>query len=581
MLTRILPIWAVVLLHLLSAAVADQSQTPLHDDASNPQSKPHRVAIIGAGPGGSAASYYLDQFSRSSLSASSSSPDLDITVFDANPRVGGRTTTVNALDDPRYPTELGASIFVKINHILYNATRDFGLGSSGKIYQAAPGDTDYELGIWDGSKFVFRAASSDEDDDRSYWRGWWDIAKLLWKYGLSPIRTQRATKATVGTFLQFYDEPLFPFPSLQEAVDSTGLDDYTGVSGREALHQARVSELFSREIIQASTRVNYASNLGGIHGLETLVCMAIEGAMAVDGGNWQIFQEMVKRSASRVLLNTTVTDVVHQHSDEKYSLRTTDPVLDAQFNAEPYDTVILAAPYQFANVSFTPPLVDPPSKVPYVSLYVTLLASPHRLSPDYFGVDSQADVPSSVLTTLPEDLDEELGSRRGVDPVGPAGFWSISTLRVVHPDTDGRTTSNQSVDDKSKTNSEVQYLYKIFSPAPLTGTFVSSILNFPYTPSSFEADPVSSLPKDDVTWLHEKHWHSYPYETPRRTFDNFTLHILPLESGSERRSKSPRESLYYLSSMESFISTMETSALAGMNVARLIVDDLEHAEMDY
>jgi len=30
---------------------------------------------------------------------------------------------------------------------------------------------------------------------------------------------------------------------------------------------------------------------------------------------------------------------------------------------------------------------------------------------------------------------------------------------------------------------------------------------------------------------------------------------------------------YYTSGMESFISTMETSALMGMNVAQLIVDD--------
>jgi prenylcysteine oxidase / farnesylcysteine lyase len=31
--------------------------------------------------------------------------------------------------------------------------------------------------------------------------------------------------------------------------------------------------------------------------------------------------------------------------------------------------------------------------------------------------------------------------------------------------------------------------------------------------------------------------------------------------------------LYYTSGIESFISTMETSALMGMNVARLIMDD--------
>lgn len=39
-----------------------------------------------------------------------------------------------------------------------------------------------------------------------------------------------------------------------------------------------------------------------------------------------------------------------------------------------------------------------------------------------------------------------------------------------------------------------------------------------------------------------------------------------------------RDGLYYTSGMESFISTMETNALMGMNVARLIVDDIPGAD---
>ncbi|KIW61430.1 hypothetical protein PV05_01551 [Exophiala xenobiotica] len=441
----------VVLLLQILFVGCDQPQTPLRSGAAS-QYKPHRIAIIGSGPGGSSASYHLKKFAQSS----SLEIPLDITVFDPNPYIGGRTTTVNALDDPRYPTELGASIFVKINHILYNATRDFELSPSLKIFESAP-DAKYELGIWDGTQFVFKTAA--EDDDTSSWRGWWDIAKLLWKYGLSPIRTQRATRAAIGSFLKFYDE-FFPFTSLQDAVDSTGLDAYTGLTGREVLKNAGVSGTFGREIIQASTRVNYASNLAGIHGLETLVCMAIEGAMAVDGGNWRIFERMVKESAARVFLNTSVTDVSRSDTADtaasaaRYHLRTTDQDLNEYLTGDRddgirmrgdgdgdldlvgeyghgYDTVIVAAPLQFAHVSFSPALVNPPEKIPYVSLYVTLLTSPHRLAPSFFGLDSQDDVPSSVITTLPKDLDDQLGSRHGVDGVGPAGFWSTIDYRTL------------------------------------------------------------------------------------------------------------------------------------------------------
>ncbi|KAL6252442.1 hypothetical protein RBB50_000161 [Rhinocladiella similis] len=562
------PVLILLLLHVLPIVTEYvPAQRPLQSSDTAPTTKAHRVAIIGAGPGGSSASYHLDKFSR----LSSLDTPLDITIFDTNPYIGGRTTTVNALDDPGYPVELGASIFVEINHILYNATRDFDLTPSFRIYEATP-TANYELGIWDGTEFVFKAAR--EDDDTSSWRGWWDIAKLLWKYGLSPIRTQRATKAAVSSFLRFYDD-YFPFTSLQDAVMTTGLDTYTGATGKEVLKNAGVSERFAREIIQASTRVNYASNLGGIHGLETLVCMAIEGAMAVHGGNWQIFDTMVKNSAQRAFLNASVTHV-ERTSKGTYSLQTDDEELNSVETALDFDTVILAAPYQFANISFTPKILNPPAAIPYVSLYVTLFTSPHRLAPAFFGLsdDKQDDVPSSVITTLPEDLNERLGSRYGVDAVGPSGFWSISTLRVLDLENDGTSAGPMGdVDGSSEATEEsTQYLYKIFSPAPLTGSFLSELLGLEYTPPSDDAeDGLGSLPKEDVSWLYEKMWHSYPYELPTTTFSNFTLQM-------DEDLEGEGSGLYYLSGMESFISTMETSALAGMNVAKLIVERLNGHE---
>lgn len=54
-------------------------------------------------------------------------------------------------------------------------------------------------------------------------------------------------------------------------------------------------------------------------------------------------------------------------------------------------------------------------------------------------------------------------------------------------------------------------------------------------------------------------WQSYPYEYPRVTFEDPEL----------------ARGFYYTSGMESFISTMETNALMGMNVAKLVVDDYQ------
>lgn len=62
---------------------------------------------------------------------------------------------------------------------------------------------------------------------------------------------------------------------------------------------------------------------------------------------------------------------------------------------------------------------------------------------------------------------------------------------------------------------------------------------------------------DAISWYYPHVWKSYPYEYPRVTFEELEL----------------ARGFYYTSGIESFISTMETSALMGMNVAQLIVDD--------
>jgi prenylcysteine oxidase/farnesylcysteine lyase len=445
-----------------------------------------------------------------------------------------------------------------VNHVLYGAAKEFNLTIDALKNRDV--ESDYSIGVWDGESFVFRQAASKGGSS------WWDIAKLLWRYGLAPIRTQSLMKSTVGRFLRMYDEPMFPFESLDAAAARVGLVDFTAATGAQILKQGGIGETFSREIIQASTRVNYGQNLGGIHGLETMVCMATDGAMAIDGGNWQIFHAMVKASGADLRLNRTVQRVSKQGNDAYVITSTARALPEDNDKAddlveEQFDTIILATPYQFSGISFTSSLANPPDEIPYVKLHVTLFTSPHRLSPSFFNFDSSTsanEVPDMVLTTLPEGVD--LGARKGKHGVGPAGFWSVSLLRSIEQD-DGTT----------------QYLYKIFSPEKLTATWMARLLGFPSEGAPIDgeekkktkSDSINRLSKQDVSWSYEKVWHSYPYELPRITFERIRL---------EGRASDPR-GIWYTSGIESFISTMETSAFMGKNVARLIVDDFiaQHA----
>lgn len=339
-------------------------------------------------------------------------------------------------------------------------------------------------------------------------------------------------KSVVGRFLRLYEEPLFPFSSLTEAAVAADLINATVSSGDVFLQTNSIDSLFAREIIQASTRVNYGQNLRLIHGLESIVCMATDGAVSIEGGNWRIFDGALRASGADIKVNTTATEISR---NDDGTVRVSSKLNTAtDLEHEVFDEVVIAGPLQYSGISVSPPLEYTPDEIPYVNLHVTLFASPHRISPKYFGLkDSNARAPETILTTLPEGLD--LGSNP--DGVGPSGFWSISTLRTV----------------KSKEDKQQHYVYKIFSPERPTAEFIAQILGL-------ESETVGSnttiggLSIGDISWFHEKLWNPYPLLYPRVTFEETLL----------------APGVWYTGGIESFISTMETSALMGRNMATLM-----------
>lgn len=489
-----------------------------------------QIAIIGAGAAGSSAAYHLRKY------AEQDGIPINVTLFEKRGCIGGRTLTVNVYDNPIEPVELGASIFVKINHIMWNAAQEFNLST------VDPGtDETGILGIWDGEKFVY------EQDSRSW--GWWNLTKLFWKYGMAPYYVNNLVQQTVSTFLKLYERPYFPFRSLTTRAFELGLAKITGVTGAQFLAANKLDGPFAHDIVQTSTRVNYASNLAWIHGMSTMVSMATDGAMAVSGGNWQIFANMVEKSAAHVYLNTSVTSIALKSSKEptapspKYLISTADSSSPGgKSEAQPieFDDVVIATPYQFSNISHAVDLMPLPiDTIRYVTLHVTLFASPFRFSPEFFNLEPASEVPISVLTTLGENEEPKTGPAAA----GKAGFFSVTLVKVVtNPKTKG-----------------TEYVYKIFSPEEVTPEFLSSLLGVqvPKTFTGTSKDEKTDSVVEPISWYHPAVFNPYPMELPRVTFQDPILN----------------EGLYYTSGIESFISTMETSALMGMNVARLIVDD--------
>lgn len=227
--------------------------------------------------------------------------------------------------------------------------------------------------------------------------------KLFWRYGYAPVKANRVMREVVDKFLEIYERPLFPWKSLSDVVQLAGLTEITGLTGEQYLQSKGISPKFSNEVVQASTRVNYASNLGTIHGVEAMVCLATNGAMSIAGGNWRIFSHMLSSSDSiSTHLNNTVSRISKQ-ADGTYNLTSSGG------RVANFDEVVLAAPLQFSNLVIEPAPKHTPEEIPYVKLHVTHFATPHKLDPSAFGMEADKEVPEYVLTTL--QIDEEYGSK--------------------------------------------------------------------------------------------------------------------------------------------------------------------------
>ena len=133
---------------------------------------------------------------------------------------------------PWNQSSLGRAYSLKSNKILKDAANEFGLNTQSN--QSA-GDDPEILGIWNGEKFVYTQKGE---------ASWWDLAKLFWKYGLAPMRTQRLMRSTVEKFLKLYEPPFFPFRSLSDRALDLDLTWVTAVTGEQFLAANNVSQHF-------------------------------------------------------------------------------------------------------------------------------------------------------------------------------------------------------------------------------------------------------------------------------------------------------------------------------------------------
>ncbi|KAI0063132.1 FAD/NAD-P-binding domain-containing protein [Artomyces pyxidatus] len=421
------------------------------------ESRAPRVAVIGAGAGGSSAAFWIAKAKeRHGL-------DVEVDIYEQSDYIGGRSTTVYPHNDTSLvPIELGASIFVRVNKNMWRASEEFNISRYGFE------DEEGALGIWDGTGFVL---TQGENGGRL--GSWLDNIKALWRYGYySPTHTTKLVKDMTDKFVQLYTPAPPQYTNIAELVDAFGWRELVTQTGSDYFQSNGISKRYTNELIEAATRVNYAQDVDTIHALEAACSLAASGAASAVGGNWQIFDNFVKASGAHLHLNTKV-NAIERKSGSQWTVKTSHGAVD-------YKAVILATPYHTSDIILPSDLSKLIPKQPYIHLHVTLLSTTApSYNPEYFGLAKGAKAPQMVLTTLD-------GVRNGGKV---PEFNSINYLRKI-------VKKNAT---EAKEGPE-EWAVKIFSMAPVSDEWLSNLF------------------QGQVGWVLRKEWDSYPVLPPTDTF---------------------------------------------------------------
>ena len=136
---------------------------------------------------------------------------LDITVYEAEDKVGGRIKSAHIHDEPWHLVEAGATAFSEDDWCLTCAMSEVGLKPA---YKEAFHD---RTGIWDGEEFLI--SYTPEESPLAGSRR--NSLKWFRKYGRAPLRLLSILKSIRDGFRVF--AMFYPFRSLQDEMDKQDL----------------------------------------------------------------------------------------------------------------------------------------------------------------------------------------------------------------------------------------------------------------------------------------------------------------------------------------------------------------------
>ncbi|XP_066423497.1 prenylcysteine oxidase 1 [Molothrus aeneus] len=447
---------------------------------------PSKIAVVGGGIGGSAAAYFLRQkFGRS----------VQLHVLE-KAALGGRLDTLD-MEGASY--EAGGSVIHPLNLHMKHFVKELGLSVATPQGSLA--------GVYNGEEFVFEESS---------W-SFINLLKLLWHYGLNPLRMSMWVEDILDKFMRIYRYQMhdYAFSSNERLLHALGGDDFTRLLNQsidEAMQKAGFSQKFINQVVCPAMRVNYGQGVA-IPGFVGAVSLAgvQSGLWSVKGGNKLVCSGLIYSSKAEVIPATVMSiepKTRHNRGGDPVKLYEVTYNTSSGLTGDTYDIVVIAAPLgrKMANITFRnfdPPIPEFPN--PYHQTVTTLVHG--RLNTSFFGYQDPQDFHLGAIFTT-ENPKLFINSLGVVSPVGDTGTGGQLPLPSA--------------------------VWKVFSNEELSKEQLSLLF------SSYDSVKV-------------KPWLAYPQYSAPEKFPPIVLH----------------EQLYYLNGLERAASAMEMSAIAARNAALL------------
>jgi len=322
------------------------------------------LAVIGAGIGGCSAAYFAHKYI----------PDLKITIFEMENRIGGRVFTFN---QEKMNNELGAAFFNPMNQTVCNLVNELGL----KVQKL---EESMDIGVWNGKEIIFRSNQSN----------FYMLLKLFSKYKFSILKLLLCLKKTNKKIEKMYLQEE-KFTELWELFENIGLDKWYKNSFDQILLELGIDKKFIDELITPITRIIYSQNaeLGGFAGISSLLGVYGEGMYSLKEGNDILPKKLHKASTAKLKLKNKVTSIAKTSKNRFRVL--------VEKNAFFFDNVIVATPHEGANITFKGDLKRKIQKREYQKIYIRLMKGEVNLR--FFNLTENTKLPSVILTTKETD----------------------------------------------------------------------------------------------------------------------------------------------------------------------------------